>query len=267
MQQSQVYASVGKLVGLFVAMILVSACGSSAHVVEPAADGPLLGDDGSYRLTSDENVQLYFAGLRGVNEASAGHLFGRILADYLPNQKFVVNGEEPKALSSGVVVGTVTRVDKGPGFIVPNESRAAVPVDFDDPAAVWRIARVTIEVEEWLGAERRDEEVVTIGAMITHEGSEAAEQLAGIAKLARVAVVLDPDRVYDWDADVRVVARGGVLFGDIDSDGFIGFPALGGESGSFVSDVETVGKLLASSSAERTPIQVSVDMKSGIITR
>jgi hypothetical protein len=257
-----------RVVAIVATLTLAVGCGAPDRRDE-ASGGPRLGPASEYQIPTDVDVQTYFGSVRRVSEAASEMRFSQNLIEHLPNQGFIINGADPITLSSAVVIGRVVAVSPGSAYALPDgrqDAARSVPVPFDSPDALWRVARVEIEIEAWFG-DGPSPATLQVGAFVPHPaGLDGDAELEGLAKLGRLIVVLDPDRTYSWDEDVQVIARGGALLGDIDSSGAVGFPALGVESRRFVDDA-TVDDLKAAWSMSPEPITIDVDMETGVLER
>lgn len=242
--------------------------GSSAidHTDEPVPS-QVLGPGSGYRVPEDSDIQTYFRALQDRSEAMARIVLSDRLVEYLPNQKFVVNGGPARAVSGGAVVGDVVEVSPGAAFVTSRDTvDLGTEVDFDDPRAAYRFARVRIAVERWL-APGPAPDVVDVAAFVPHPAGPLGDaEVGALRRLGRVIVVLAAtDRRYDWGPEVRVIAGSGVLLGDTDERGRIGFPGLGPDSSAFVGGT-TVGGLTTAWQRKPPPITVRED-DNGVLTR
>ena len=240
----------------------LSACGNEAAAPEPANAGDTQTTTaGRYRLPQGTDAREFLASLRATNESASGIWLEKSLVEFLPNQKFSVDGGAPQTTTDGVVVGTISSVLPGRGYAVVSEepdtawedADRGTEVAFDDPNAEWHIAEVTVDVARAFGTEE-GAETVRFGALIT--GPDVGAQMNGLEQLGSVAVIIDEKGRYAWDEDLYSIARGDLL-GDVDPAGMIGFPALGDESGAFVGPVDTLADLESASTVVRDPIKAS----------
>lgn len=238
---------------------LAAGCGSRGDLA-PSASAT-----STYEAPTSTNAAYFVGGLQAVQEGASGFYYQETLADYLPNRLFSIEGTKAKSMTGGVVVGTVTKVEPGKGFVVVNvEPEGAVPdapggtaASFDDPDAAWRVAKVTIKTDATYGVDGEPDEL-QIGVRLISE-SDYQREMAGIEELGDVVVVLDPERTYDWDRDLKVVARGSALLGDIDTAGQIGFPGLGDGSKAFVGNLTTVAALEKAAAEPKRTIKARLE--------
>lgn len=207
---------------------------------------------------------LFFGGLNASQEAATAFYPEQTLADYLPNQTITFKNSAAPPPEHAVVVGEIVGVDPGRGYYQGDGSLGAdadkaTVTDFDDPRAQWKIAEVRIKVAKAYGVEPTDE--ITVAAFLT--GVEFDKQFDDIEPLGDVVVVLDPSRGYEWDPQLKYVARGGALFGDVDQSGGIQFPALAAESDGFVGKLTSVAALDAEAKKVKPAIEVVIDPTTG----
>jgi hypothetical protein len=224
---------------------------------------------GSYALPHDGRASGYLAIEQARQAYSATVSFERSLAEVLPNQRIAVNGQV-RPSTRGVAIGRVVDVQPGVAYTVAgDDADAGTETEFDDPDAVWRIAVVTVKADHLLvrDGEGASDEPATVrfGAFIS-AGHDAAAQMAGIKELGDVIVVLDPTRAYKFDRGLPWIARSGSLFGDIDAQGRIGFPALAEENEAFVGTLTTVERVLAQAAEKPNILAVTIDAASGKIS-
>ena len=257
---------------LVIAWTLAAAtgCGDSDSAIDDTdepARGEVIGPGSACRDPENGDVQTYFRALQDRSEAMARIVLCDRLVEYLPNQKFVVNGGPARVVSGGAVVGEVIEVSPGAAYVTSQDTvDLGTEVDFDDPRAAYRLARVRIAVERWL-APGPVPDVVDVAAFVPHPvGCLGDAEVDALRRLGRVIVVLDESaRRYPWGPEVRVIADGGVLLGDVDAWGRIGFPALGPDSSDFVAGA-TVEALAAAWQRQPAPITVHED-ENGVRTR
>lgn len=252
------------------AMATLVACGTGNSAQDPTGEpmgGQRLGPGSAYEVPANPDIQTYFRTLQDRADAVARTPLSNDLVEYLPNQRFIVDDRAPRALSKGVVVGEVTEVLPGAAFTTDDDTvDLGTRVDFADPSADYRIAIVRINVDHWFG-EHAEPAFVEVGAFIPHPaGTLGDAEINGLRALGKILVVLDADRTYDWDPEVRVIASSGLLLGDIDSRGTIGFPALGMSSGDFVGGA-TVASLAAAWRSTPAPIRIHEDHETGVLSR
>ncbi|KAA1417018.1 hypothetical protein F0U44_17725 [Nocardioides humilatus] len=255
--------------GSLVVIALTSCSTDTAASSDPAA-GPVLGPGSTYRVPQNDDIQIYFRSIAGVNDAGAELRFSNDIVEHLPNQQFIVNGQEPITLSRGIVVGRVTGVLPGRAYVTDStdsQDGRSMLVGFKDPLAEWRIARLQVSVDRWY-ADAPAPTDIEVGAFVAHPAGDPLGQaeMRGLADLGRIVLVLDPARRFEWNTNVFPVARGGVLLGDIDTAGEIGFPGLGPESSDFVGSA-TIADLDAAWKATPQPIEIAIDMETGVLER
>ncbi|MFS3129274.1 hypothetical protein ACLM5J_12810 [Nocardioides sp. Bht2] len=244
--------------------LLLAGCGTSSPPTTAGTSGEVrqLGPESDYQVQDNKDAQIYWRSLKDVASSGSALWFSEDLVEHLPNQLFSINGKNPVPISTGVVVGRVVKVTPGHGFVESPDGKEDEDrndaVGFDDPNSIWRIARVHIEVDQWF-AQGPAPKTVVVGGFVAHPAGEIGDaEVRGLAELGEVIVAFDEYRTFDWDKDVRVVARGGALLGDVDEAGEIGFPALGEDSASFVNGVR-VADLREAWSRKPATIRISVD--------
>lgn len=96
-----------------------------------------------------EALTYAFGHLNDRYESGSAVWIERDLADLLPNRKFAFEGKQPQQLSPGIVIGTVTTVMGGAGYAIEGtDADNGTQVAFDADNALWRVAELTVSVEE-----------------------------------------------------------------------------------------------------------------------
>lgn len=145
------------------------------------------------------------------------------LPEYLPNQSFVVDGEEAVPLSAGAIHGTVESVIGLDGFTISDEDETAT-TSFDAKDAQWRTVQLTVAVKE--GTEGfKAGELVNIGLAITAE-LNTEKMLQGLEDMGEIVAILKPLDSENYRGQAYGVARNGVLLGEVKPDGTIWFDAF-----------------------------------------
>ena len=164
------------------------------------------------------------------------------LGDLLPNHLYSVAGSTPATLANGTVIGTVSKVEPGAGYVVDDANASGRQVDFTDPDAEWRVVIVTVAVESALGDVNG---ASSIRIAVTVNGSaDVDEVLTGYAELGRIIAVLDGPGDVELDPELYDVRQGGRVFGLVADDGSITFPGFGDKDAEFRGGLNTVVDVL-----------------------
>ncbi len=226
------------------AALVTSGCQRSDPVASPHADGPGLSADQSYLLG---NVAAQRA---AVNR----RVLARNLAEWLPNQRFVVDGQNVPPETSVVVRGKVESAQGARGFYVPGgpeeDAPAGTEIPFEDPRAQWRLIELTISVDAAVG--ERTEAREHVGLVV--DGPDHERLLRGAASLGSVVLVLSEAGTFRFDEQLRRVEDVGALIGRVDPRGRISFPALGAESSAVVGDLTTWEAIEKEFATQKQPI-------------
>lgn len=236
-----------------VAVVGLSLCGACS------SDSPRDADTLAGSSDTDIAPDYLIGNIRAMSDAGDRRTLARNLAEFLPNQQFVVADAQPEPDSSVVVRGEVTGAVGARGFRVPGdgpESDAAsgVELDFDDPRAQWRVIDVTVAVKDSVGDAAADEE--HLGIVV--DGADHERLVKEAAKLGEVVVVLDEPGFYTFDRKLRQVDDLGTLVGQLDPDGAITFPALDGGGSAFMGGLTTWSALKAEFTKTKKPITTDI---------
>lgn len=191
-------------------------------------------------------------GQEGLGSATFYRPYER-LRDFLPNVRFVGPNpdEEPFQPTDSVVVGRVTRVERGPGYADSGQAPQRGAPGFDrvshgSPRVAWRDVLITVDVDEVLAGERNNTITVSLGVGGTVERGVKAEDLGrDLRDLGRVVIfskAQPPGEEYLGRERLLPDRELGVA--TIDAEGKLSFPfAEGAWARDFVSDVSTLGAL------------------------
>jgi hypothetical protein len=251
------------------ALAATAACGTApkdaaaAHQLAPKR----LTANGSYFLPTNSLARAAL-GAQAARLANADGLFyDEHLVQVLPNEFLSVNGGASVPITKGLVIGNVTNVEPGQAFTAEEDGARGTSTPFDSANAMWRIAVVTINAEHYLkrdsGHVVDEPGSVRVGVVII--GDDYQLQMQGLQALGKVAVVLDPDRTYDFEPGLPAVARNGALFGDVDGAGHVGFPALDEASADYVGALDTVPEIVAA--ATQDDVHRVINVVDGLITQ
>lgn len=149
----------------------------------------------------------------------------RNLADLLPNRKFAIEGATPRRLSSGIVVGTVTRVIGGAGYAVDGDADNGTVVAFDSEDALWRVAELTVSVAESFGTEGETE----VRVALPFDGREDSDAFLQAFTNQHVIIALAPKGAVQHDPTLYSIAHGGGAIGFVSDQGQISLPVIGEE--------------------------------------
>lgn len=232
---------VGALIALTlstaVATVVNLQAGGAESVPTAIATSPTGTDNGSGAA-----AQFVFDLLSERNVAMGTEAREKTLADLLPNHKFTVGDSEPVSLASGIVFGTVTKVQTGAAYLSEPATGEQVEVDFADPAATTRDFIVTVSVTSALGDVSGDSSV-TFGVAI--DGTADPDKvIASLESLGSVVAVLDVPGKLEFEPGMHSVRQGGGLLGTVAADGSITFPYFGDKSAEFLDGLDTVADVL-----------------------
>ena len=198
--------------------------------------------------------------LRARHDSAIGFWIERTIAEMLPNQKFSVNGSAPRKLSEGVVVGTITDASGGAGYtVVGDDADNGTVVAFDSAEAIWRVAELTITVDETLGGHDAGE---TTRVGIAFDGNVDREAILRGLEGQKVAIALDAQGLIQHDPELYSIAHSGALLGLVSEQGEISMPVLDSHQDEFLQGVDSVAELRAEAAKEKSVIKVN--SRSGI---
>jgi hypothetical protein len=177
--------------------------------------------------------------------------------DVLPSREFEIEGAPAEPLAEGVVIGEITAVEPGSGYVIEGADAAdGVAVPFDTADALWRVLVLTVETEKRLG----DVDAKTIEVGVVIDGADDADRAEeGYLSLGRVALVLNEPGKFSFDPSLYSIRQSGALLGLVSESGKISFPALGSESAQFLGATNTVAEVVAESADKPTVVEVELD--------
>lgn len=164
------------------------------------------------------------------------------LAGLLPNQHIVLRDGTRTSMGRGVVIGEVTEVRAGHGFIEtgrekPDGSGAEAPIvtSYSDPAAWWR----TIEVDLVLHENWSSVSAARLTLMISAQGAIDTERF--LSSLPPGSLVIAGIADSDWlpqapEDSYTILLNGGAL-GVVDSEGRITMKAMGSVGETFLGEL------------------------------
>ena len=230
-------------VGALIALTLATAVATVVNLQSGSADSVPTAIATSPADAESSSAAQYATELlaeRGHNTGSAAR--EQNLADLLPNHKFTVGDSDPVNLAAGIVIGTVTKVEKGAAYRSDPASGEDIEVAFDDDAATSRDLIVTVSVDSALGDVSGDS-AVSFGLAI--DGSaDAVKAIHSFDSLGRVIAVLDAPGSLTFEPDLHSVRQSGGLIGTVSSEGAITFPYLGDKNAEFLDGMVTVADVL-----------------------
>jgi hypothetical protein len=151
----------------------------------------------------------------------------RTLDESLPSVTYLRANGERVTMASHVVVGRITRVEKGNGFRVEgDDAPGGIPTIFDDTRAKWWRVHATVEVERSIASDSPGAEL-RIG-LPSAGPQDFARMKAGLESLGRVVLFMrrsaspapeDPGPYY-------VIADSGLLVATVDGDGTLALPLM-----------------------------------------
>lgn len=229
-----------------ITMALVAACASESDHSPP-------------HLSDAAAREKLFADLAARSADADSIWYADDLGDYLPIQTIRFDGRAPKQFSpAGVVRGDVINAEmvaayRLGGFGADGEERAPTRVRGDAPAADWRIAQITLDVEQAWSSDVAAGDAITLDLSTFDSNTNATVQ--ALESLDDAIIVLESDSQIG-DSDYSI-ALNGELLGHI-VDGRVTFPGLGSRSESaFVSSLTTPADLTAAAKKRQNPIVVS----------
>lgn len=189
----------------------------------------------------------------------------RSVDELLPNVRFGVDDEPAKPITEMVVVGRITRVEPGRGFVVDGaDAPGGRVVDFSDPTALWRTLHLTVSVTERLGTEPPPP-TITVGLAVDG-GVNVGLMVEGLLTLGRVVMFLERSPVLAYDASLFAILEDGALLATLDPDGRISLPAAPAEEAAELLGSSTTLAALRQKVAA-APRIVKIALVDGVPTR
>jgi hypothetical protein len=181
------------------------------------------------------------------------------LADLLPNQEFAVENNEAASLAGGIVFGTITRVSPGVAYTMSGtDDLTDVELPFTSPDAMWRVAVLTVAVDNGLGEDVAGDKTISVGYVI--DGAlDLDRTIKGLENLGTSAIVLNRQGKFAFDPELYSVRWSGALLGEVSDDKKISFPGLGHDSEEFVGDLDSVDDVVKASKKKRKVIHVDIE--------
>jgi hypothetical protein len=245
-----------RTVGLAIAGL--AAVAASAVVYLGTSVDPVRDQRPDHVVSQEEARQYAVEHLEGGNQGAGGVWIERNLADLLPNQRFSVDGGSAQPLAEDVVIGTITRAEGGAGYAVEGEDApggTVVPFDSDD--AVWRVADLTITVDDSLGDRFDSGQEVRVGVGFDG-GADTRTMLQGLEG-REVLVVLDAPGFYQHDRQLYSIGHFHALLGFVAESGAVSFPLLGDDEQAFVGGLDTLEEIRAEAAERKPPLRVVVE--------
>jgi hypothetical protein len=181
------------------------------------------------------------------------------LDDLVPSHEFSIDGHKARALADAIVVGKVTTVEQGRGYMIEGDDAAGgVEIPFADPRSLWRVIVLTVKTDTRLG--NVTSKTIKVGVVI--DGSmDVVQARDGYLSLGRVAIVLNEPGKFEFDPSLYSIRQSGALIGLVSKTGDVSFPALGAENDEFVGDLDSVEAIV--DEAEAPAEVVTVDETKG----
>jgi len=192
-----------------------------AAALSLGAAGACSGGDGSDEGASRGYVLDQLAARAG---STSRITFYDSIDELLPSVSFQVDSQPPRPLVAGVVVGRVTDVDAGRGFVSDGADAAGGrPVDISDPNAVWRTVHLIVDVDERIGsAEPR--ESIKVG-LAFNGGADVKSMKRGLKNLGTVLLFLERSSpVFSYDRSLYSIVEDGALLATVGAKGTITLP-------------------------------------------
>lgn len=185
------------------------------------------------------------AEMRGRHEAADRVIPFETIGALLENTEYQFGDEPPAPLTEAVIVGTVSDVQPGRGFVVEgNDAPGGTESDFDDPKALWRTVHVLVEVESVLSGSV-DGSPVMVGFVFGPDTPfEAIKDR--FMSWGRVGLFLNRTPVFSYDPSVYGTVLDGDLLALVDDKGRLDLPVLSGdEEAAYLRGASTVNELKA----------------------
>lgn len=197
---------------------------------------------GSTAQVDAQSAKAYvIAHLKARAGAGTGPSYYRGIDELLPNVTWTVPGQAPAPATDGVVLGRISDVVAGKGFVVTDAAPNGTPVAFDDPAARWKTVHVKTAVERWVGAADGANQIVVA---VTIDGAADFNKIAaGLKAMNRVVFFLDRGS-FEYDPALYSVFDNGRLIAAVQEDRALTLPMVDhGEAGRLLKDVPTLDAL------------------------
>lgn len=176
------------------------------------------------------------------------------LEDLLPSHEFAIDGGTPAPLAEGIVVGTVTSVDQGRGYMIEGDDAAdGTEIPFADSRALWRVIVLTVKTDTRLGDV--DKKTIKVGVVIDG-GMDVVKSRDGYLSLGRVALVLNAPGKFGFDPAMYSIRQSGALLGLVSASGKLRFPGLGTESADFVDGLDSIDEVVTEAVAPAEVVDV-----------
>jgi hypothetical protein len=178
---------------------------------------------GGHSEDGSRDAAYLMGNLQAQTESMAVRQLGRSLTEYLPNQRFDVDGASVQSLSEVVVKGRVEYARGVAGFYYPDgensDESSSTQIPFDDKRALWRTIEVGVRVEDKVGV--LDDDVARFALTVDGPDHERLVEEAG--NLGDVVVFLTGSGTVKADKGLRRVAGFGALLGRVGDDGKLTF--------------------------------------------
>ncbi|MGH9156714.1 MAG: hypothetical protein ACRD1K_12960 [Acidimicrobiales bacterium] len=173
--------------------------------------------------------------------------------------RFRVDSKPARSLAEAVVLGTISKVEPGKGFVVDAvDSPSGQVVDFADPKALWRSFHLIVSVRESLGGISVPD---TVRVGIAFDGAsdvKAVEQ--GLMALGDVLLFLERSPVFAYDPGLYGIVEDGALLATLDARGQIRLPAKDAdEAASLLTGGNTLEALRRASTGQLRTVEVRLD--------
>ena len=232
-------------------VVLLAGCAPLVTSEAPAAD--------TTAVNFDDSRNYLFNAVESRFDSTETVVVEESLEDLLPSQEFSVEGSEAQSLAGGIVFGTITDVAPGVSYTInPDDELNDVELPFDSPEAMWRVAVLTIDIDNALGEEVDSDRTVTVGYVIDAT-LNLDLALDGFDKLNGVALVLNRPGKFEFDESLYSVRWSGALLGEVSSENEISFPGLGDESDEFVGELTTVDAVVKADKKRKKVVKVDVE--------
>jgi hypothetical protein len=153
----------------------------------------------------------------------------RTLDELLPNVDYRHPDGRTQTLTDLAVIGRITSVEKGRGFVVPGEDAPdGQPVAYDTPGARWWTLHATVEIERAIASSEAPSEVRI--AMPSGPPAEFGRLAQGLRALGRVVLPLVRNNpVVAYDSSLLAVFEDGTFVVTVADDGTLALPTLDAE--------------------------------------
>jgi len=205
------------LVGIMVLVVSVTflSCAASDGDTSGLGTDASAEDSDEATAADSEAFDVLSSSMQARQESVMRSFWYRSLAEAFPSAKEPnLPGETTKA----VVVGNVVDVAPGKAFTSPDNpgedgNPESIPIDFDDPSALWRTVHLTVRVNSVVDGDRQFGGTdITVGLVVDGSLGASAALDGAMAIPGRAVFFLTEDNpVFDYDPSVLAIVGDGAL--------------------------------------------------------